>query len=78
MGDAAAAWESLNACRSDFCNWEHDYLYTLFNSNQQTLRPDEGRVTSVAFSPDGRKIVSRSGNETFVWDASLNQEASQQ
>jgi len=33
----AAAWQHLNACRADFRGWEHNYLYSLFTKNQQTL-----------------------------------------
>jgi WD40 repeat protein/serine/threonine protein kinase len=76
---AQQAWEGNNAflanhylesCRRDFRGWEHDYLAALFNSNQLTLRGHTGEVSSVAVSPDGRHIVSGSGDGAVkVWDA---------
>ncbi len=81
-GYVQAAWESLNACDSDFRGWEHDYLYTLFTSNQQTLKGHTLAVTSVAFSPDGRRIVSGGGDRSLkpgegelkVWNIQTGQE----
>ena len=32
----------LDACRWDFRGWEHDYLFTLVNSNLRTLRGHDG------------------------------------
>jgi WD40 repeat protein len=34
----------------------------------RTFPVDTGYVTSVAFSPDGRKVVSCSGGEVKVWN----------
>ncbi len=45
-------------------------LYTLFNQNQTTLRGHSGDVSSVAFSPDGMRIVSGSDDTVKVWTAS--------
>ena len=73
--NAPVANHYLNACRPDLRGWEHDYLYTLFNMNQQTSRGHKGEVYSVAFSPDGKKIVSGSSDNTLkVWDATSGQE----
>jgi WD40 repeat protein/serine/threonine protein kinase len=82
---AQQAWESnkvvlanhyLDSCSRDFRGWEHDYLFTLFNRNQQTLRGHKGGVSSVAFSPDGTRLVSGSFDQTVkVWDAATGQEA---
>jgi eukaryotic-like serine/threonine-protein kinase len=70
-----AAWQHLNACRADLRGWEHDYLYTLFTKNQRTFVGHTGGVLSVAFSPDGKRIVSGSGDKTLkVWDAKTTRE----
>ena len=74
MRTPKAASYRLDACRWDFRAWEHDYLYTLFTSNQQTMRGHTGPVYGVAFSPDGKRIVSGGGDlnkpgELKVWDA---------
>ena len=68
-GGVAAAWEYLELCQWDLRGWEHRYLYTLFNQNQLTFRGHQSYVLSVAFSPDGRRIVS-GGRDIKVWDAS--------
>jgi len=73
--NAAAAWGYLNACRRDLRGWEHDYLYTLFTSGQTAFKGHANSVTSVAFSPDGQRIVSGSHDETVrVWDTATGQE----
>ena len=71
--NVAAAWRILNACRRESRGWEYDYLNTLFNSNQQNLTGHTGGVFSVAYSPDGRRIVS-GGGELKVWDAESGEE----
>jgi WD40 repeat protein/serine/threonine protein kinase len=76
-GDVASAWRNLDACRLDFRGWEHDYLSTLFNQNQTTLRGHRDAVLSVAFSPDGKRIVSGSdgwSDNLKVWAAMSGEE----
>jgi WD40 repeat protein/serine/threonine protein kinase len=73
-GDAFLAFHHLEACRRDFRAWEHDYLVTLFNNNQQTLRGHTGEVFAVAVSRDGKRIVSGSLDGTVkVWDPATGQ-----
>lgn len=67
VGDVADAWRHLNACRYDFRGWEHDYLFTLFTMNQQVIKT-QGRVTSLAFSPDGQRIACAYAWVVKIWD----------
>src|SRR5262249_8665581 len=68
-GSAALAWEHLNGCQWNLRGWEHDYLATRFNK-VPTFRGHTDWVHSVAFSPDGKRIVSGSFDNTVkVWDA---------
>ena len=46
-----------NDCQWNLRSLEHDYLWTLYNGRLPTLR-HSGNVTSLAFSPDGKQIVS--------------------
>ncbi len=70
----AQAWKHLNATRQDFRGWEYNYLYTLFTKSQQTFRGHALSVQGVAFSPDGKRIVSGSLDMTLkVWDATSGQ-----
>jgi len=71
-GSAALAWDHLEACQWDLRGWEHRYLVTLFNKN--ALKGRTAEVSSVAFSPDGKHIVSASfDNSVKVWDADKGQ-----
>jgi WD40 repeat protein/tetratricopeptide (TPR) repeat protein len=75
-GNAAAARDLLDRCRWDYRGWEHDCLHTLFNASHLTLRGHSGGVTSVCFSPDGRRIACASGDLSGVkvWDAQTGRE----
>ena len=63
----ADAWRHLNSCRGDFRGWEHNYLFTLFTKNQQVLKT-QGRVTSLAYSADGQRIVSGYAWVVRTWE----------
>src|SRR5262249_23155871 len=63
--------------------WEHRHLWTRFNSKQTLMGHTDpiqtGRVNSVAWSPDGKLILTGSGElgkpgEATVWDAQKGQE----
>ncbi len=72
--NVAHAWELLDATRWDLRDWEHRFLYTRFTRNPPTFRGHSGRVTSVAFSPDSKRLASSSWDQTVkVWDASSSQ-----
>jgi WD40 repeat protein len=64
-----AAEELLDTCRWDLRGWEHRYLHSLIH-RARTIRGHTARVSCVAYSPDGKRIVSGSGDGTLkVWDA---------
>jgi len=68
--NAALAWHHLEATRQDYRGWEYRFLQTQFTRNQKTFRGHTSSVYGVAFSPDGKRIVTGSGDRTVrVWDA---------
>ncbi len=69
------ALDLLDECQWNLRGWEHRHLWSLYNSNQVTFGGHTGPVYSVAWSPDGKRIVSGSGDHTLkVWDAEKGQE----
>jgi len=69
-GSVAHARDLLAACQGNLRGWEYNYLDTLFNKTQRTLKGHTGGVLSVAFSPDGKRLVSGSYDGGLkVWDA---------
>jgi len=72
--DGGLARHYLDECQLKLRGWEHRYLWTRIGA-RQTLVGHTGSVTSVAFSPDGRRIVTSSQDHTAkVWDAEMGQE----
>ncbi len=72
--DAALALRLLEECQWDLRGWEHRYLWTRLSS-KATFVGHTDEVTGVAFSPDGRRILTGSQDKTAkVWDAATGQE----
>jgi WD40 repeat protein/serine/threonine protein kinase len=74
VDDGGLARHYLDECPLKMRGWEHRYLWTRINA-KQTLVGHAGQVRSVAFSPDGKRIVTGSWDQTAkVWDAETGQE----
>ncbi len=68
-GDDLIARLQMESCPWDRRGFEHDYLATLMDRNQVTLKGHSGAITSVAFSSDGKRLLSGSGDNTAkLWD----------
>ncbi len=73
VGDVADARRHLNSCRPDFRGWEHNYLFTRFTRRHELLKT-QGPVTSLAYSPDGRRIVSGYAWVVRTWECETGRE----
>ena len=72
--DGDLALQYLTECKASLRGWEYRLLWTRFNA-RQTLRGHTQGLNSVAFSPDGRRIVTGSWDKTAkVWDAGTGRE----
>jgi WD40 repeat protein/tRNA A-37 threonylcarbamoyl transferase component Bud32 len=79
-----AARQLLDTCRQDFRGWEYGHLRHLVNRKQRIMRLPGQIFDCVAFSPDGKRIVSASWDNlpgkaallttVRVWDATTGQE----
>ncbi len=73
-GNGGLALRYLDECQWNLRGWEHRYLWTRINAGL-TLLGHKGAVWSVAFSPDGKHLVSGGQDGTVkVWDAATGQE----
>jgi WD40 repeat protein len=69
--DVKLAAEALDNVPAQQRGWEWHYLKRQLNGGIFTLYGHKGAVTSVAFSPDGTRIVTGAGEpfQAKVWDA---------
>jgi WD40 repeat protein/tRNA A-37 threonylcarbamoyl transferase component Bud32 len=71
----ADAEAKLDECALDLRGWEHRYLRNII-SKRRTVFLGASEVNSVAFSPDGRRIVSGGWQGTLmVWDVATGRKA---
>jgi len=72
-GNGVLAVHHLDECQWNLRGWEHRHLWARFNSKQTFLHTSI--VSSVAFSADGKRVLTGSWDMTAkVWDADKGQE----
>jgi WD40 repeat protein/serine/threonine protein kinase len=80
LTDVARAEQLLDECPPASRGWEWDYVHRYCHQERGTLGGHTHAVNAVAFSPDGRRVVSGAGDryydatatqdaELIVWDA---------
>jgi WD40 repeat protein len=72
--NGALALQYLDDCQWNLRGWEHRYLWTRINA-KQTLQ-HAGAVQGVAFSPDGKRVLTGCRDSTMarIWDTQTGRE----
>jgi WD40 repeat protein len=78
-GHIARAEQILDECEPELRQWEWHYLKRRIHTEILALPGHTGPVTSVAFSPDGKRVATGSGRpdirgEVKIWDATTGRE----
>jgi WD40 repeat protein/serine/threonine protein kinase len=73
--DIAGAKEALARCPEELRGWEWGVMGRCCDGSLLTLRGHQGTVYDVAFSPDGKRLVTAGHDRTArVWNAATGQE----
>jgi serine/threonine protein kinase len=73
-GNGGLARHYLSECQEKLRGWEYRYLWTRINA-RHTLEGHTKAVSSVAFSPDGQRMVTGSEDGSAkMWDAGTGRE----
>jgi WD40 repeat protein len=69
------AEQKLDECPAELRGWEWRYLIRLCRGNVRTLRGHTSPVGALAYSADGRRLASMSGDDIVrVWDTGAGKE----
>jgi WD40 repeat protein/predicted Ser/Thr protein kinase len=64
-GNPQRARERLDACRWDFCDWEHRLFEHLCDPSLWTARTQTQPVLALAFAADGKRLAEVTGEDTL-------------